>query len=142
MGSNRYQCKCPAHNDDKASLTITDTNDKILIHCHAGCSTWDIMQELGLKMGDLYKGEKPPETWQENFEQYKKKQIEEAYHYTDENGMYLYTKLRMTGKDIVYGRISSDKTFFKMGINNKRKVLYNLPATIKAINMGYPIYFV
>lgn len=142
IGSNRYQCKCPVHNDDKASLTITDTSDKILIHCHAGCNTWDIMQELGLKMADLYKGQKPPETWQENFEKYKKKQIEEAYHYADENGRYLYTKLRMTGKDIVYGRISSDKTFFNMGISNKRKVLYNLPATIKAINRGYPIYFV
>lgn len=142
MGANRYQCKCPVHNDDKASLTITDTADKILIHCHAGCSTWDIVQEIGLKMSDLYKGEKPPETWQENFERYKKKQIEEIYQYTDAKGRYLYTKLRMTGKNIVYGRINADKTFFNMGMDGRKKILYNLSATIKAIKDGFPVYFV
>lgn len=141
-GENRYQCKCPTHNDREPSLTVSETHDKILVHCHAGCNTWDILREIGLKMSDLYKGDKLPETWQEKFERYKKKQIEEVYHYTDTDNKYLYSKLRMTGKDIVYGRVNKDKTFFNMGIQHKDKVLYNLPAVVKAVDKGYPIYFV
>ncbi|MGM9916516.1 phage/plasmid primase, P4 family [Anaerotignum sp.] len=141
-GNGVYQCACPIHNDKKPSLTITDKPDKILIHCHAGCSTPDILNELGLKMTDLYKGEKPPETWQGNIERYKRKQIEEVYHYTDENGKYLYTKLRLVGKDILYGRINADKTFFNMGMGGKKKTLYNLPSTIRAVQNGFPVYFV
>lgn len=32
---NSYQAKCPAHDDQKASLTITDAGDKVLMYCHA-----------------------------------------------------------------------------------------------------------
>lgn len=35
IGDKQYQCKCSAHQDDKASLTITQDGDKILMHCHA-----------------------------------------------------------------------------------------------------------
>ena len=31
-----YQCKCPVHDDTKASLTISESKGKILLHCHAG----------------------------------------------------------------------------------------------------------
>ena len=35
---NKAQCKCPAHNDKKASLTITKGNKCTLFYCHAGCT--------------------------------------------------------------------------------------------------------
>ena len=35
IGPKSYQCHCPVHNDSKASLTITEENDKILLHDHA-----------------------------------------------------------------------------------------------------------
>ena len=31
IGNNQYQCKCSSHKDDKASLTITEEDNKILI---------------------------------------------------------------------------------------------------------------
>lgn len=141
-GDGVYQCKCPTHNDKKPSLTVTDRPDKILLYCHAGCSTHAIVNELGLKMTDLYKGEKPPETWQQDIENYKKKQIEEIYHYTDKDGGYLYTKLRLTGKDMVFGTISADKSRFNMGLKGKKKTLYRLPAAVRAMEKGFSIYFV
>lgn len=141
-GDGVYQCKCPTHNDKKPSLTVTDRPDKILLYCHAGCSTHAILNELGLKMTDLYKGEKPPETWQQDIEHYKKKQIEEIYHYTNKDGVYLYTKLRLTGKDMVFGTISADKSRFNMGLKGKKKTLYRLPAAIRSMEKGFPIYFV
>lgn len=37
---------CPTHNDNNKSLSITQDNGKILIHCHAGCSQKDIIENL------------------------------------------------------------------------------------------------
>lgn len=38
-----YQCHCPIHDDKKASLSISEKDGKILLHCHAGCNTSDIL---------------------------------------------------------------------------------------------------
>ena len=35
IGENSYQVYCPCHKDKKASLTITEENNKILIYDHA-----------------------------------------------------------------------------------------------------------
>jgi hypothetical protein len=29
---------CPAHHDETPSLTVTERNGRVLVHCHAGCS--------------------------------------------------------------------------------------------------------
>lgn len=49
-------CKCPSHQDNKASLTITyNTKDKkTLMNCGAGCDTNDILKLVGLSMADLF----------------------------------------------------------------------------------------
>jgi len=42
-----YVCRCPVHDDRKASLKVSDSKDgKILVHCHAGCDSRDIIAEL------------------------------------------------------------------------------------------------
>ena len=51
-GTGKAQCICPAHVDTKASLTLTDGNDRALIKCHAGCSTEEVVIAAGLKMSD------------------------------------------------------------------------------------------
>lgn len=139
---NSYQCKCPNHNDKKPSLTITDTPDKILIHCHAGCSNIDILGRLGLKMTDLFKGEKPMTTWQERVERSKGEPITAIYNYTDECGKYLYTKFRTPSLKGCYGIVNEDGTSFQYGLNGIDKTLYNLPEIVKAIEAGKPVYFV
>jgi hypothetical protein len=49
------QTRCPAHNDRNPSLTIrTIENGVVLVKCHAGCTTEKVMEELGLKMSDLF----------------------------------------------------------------------------------------
>ena len=44
--------RCPAHDDRKPSLSITDAEDgKILVHCHAGCDQLGViavLRSLGL----------------------------------------------------------------------------------------------
>ena len=52
----RYQAKCPAHDDRLPSLAITEAGDKVLIHCFAGCSPVEILDAVGLELGDLFEG--------------------------------------------------------------------------------------
>jgi len=49
-----YMCRCPCHDDRKASLSVTVKDTKILVTCHAGCETLAIMQTIGLPMSDLF----------------------------------------------------------------------------------------
>lgn len=53
-GSNRWIARCPAHKDSSPSLVITQPdNERVLIHCHAGCSAGDILDSIGLDWGAL-----------------------------------------------------------------------------------------
>jgi len=53
-GPNQWAAKCPAHDDEKPSLSIKLDTNRILLHCHAGCPTKDIVRALGLNMSDLF----------------------------------------------------------------------------------------
>ncbi len=48
------QAQCPAHDDANPSLSIRQIPDKVLVFCHAGCSTADVLNALGLQPCDLY----------------------------------------------------------------------------------------
>ncbi len=49
-----WTASCPAHDDQRPSLSISEASDgRVLVWCHAGCSTPDIMESLGLSMADL-----------------------------------------------------------------------------------------
>ena len=50
-----FNRKCPAHEDKKASLSITMAEDKILMRCHAGCSFSNICSGLGIKPKHTFK---------------------------------------------------------------------------------------
>lgn len=46
---------CPAHDDRRASLSISASEDgTVLLKCHAGCNTSAILTATGLKMADLF----------------------------------------------------------------------------------------
>ena len=67
---NRWQARCPAHDDRSPSLAITETSEgTILIKCWAGCGAGEIVGAVGLELRDLfpprfdgaaYQGSKPP----------------------------------------------------------------------------------
>src|SRR3989442_2327306 len=50
----RRNARCPAHEDHTPSLSVTATEDRVLIHCHAGCSTDEVLTALNLTVRDLY----------------------------------------------------------------------------------------
>jgi hypothetical protein len=65
--ADRWQARCPAHQDRSPSLTITDTREgTILIRCWAGCRTADVLSAVGLSFKDLFAGPPPsPEALRE-----------------------------------------------------------------------------
>jgi putative DNA primase/helicase len=53
--SNGWEARCPAHEDNKASLCINHAADgKILVHCQAGCDTRKVLGAMGFKLRDLF----------------------------------------------------------------------------------------
>jgi hypothetical protein len=50
-----WQAKCPAHDDREPSLTINEGADgRVLLYCHAGCPTDDVLSALGITHRDLF----------------------------------------------------------------------------------------
>lgn len=61
-GSN-WTARCPAHEDKHNSLSMSEGNDgRVLIKCHAGCETTEIVTALGLSMHDLFNEQSEPNT--------------------------------------------------------------------------------
>jgi DNA primase len=50
-----YMVKCPYHNDKTPSLSIREVeNGNILMYCHAGCETENIIAAVDLEWQDLF----------------------------------------------------------------------------------------
>jgi putative DNA primase/helicase len=53
--SGGWMARCPSHDDGTASLSIKESDGKILLYCHAGCDTErNVLPALGLKLSDLF----------------------------------------------------------------------------------------
>jgi hypothetical protein len=54
-GSSGWSARCPAHDDNNNSLSISEGEDrKVLLHCHAGCTVEQIVASLGISMRHLF----------------------------------------------------------------------------------------
>lgn len=126
ISENSFQVKCKAHKDDKASLTITEEDNKILMYCHAGCDTKDILNAIGLQEKDLFNN--PPKD--------SKPKIVKEYYYTDEENKVLYKVIRYEPKNFIQAKYDNGNWIFKM--TGVRYVLYNLHNVSKSDE----IYFV
>jgi hypothetical protein len=52
-GDGKWLACCPAHDDKSPSLAIKLADDRILIHCFAGCDVSAIVSAFGLELSDL-----------------------------------------------------------------------------------------
>jgi len=145
---NKAQCICPAHDDREASLSITRDNGKILIHCHAGCSTDQVLEAVGLQLKDLYEDDqiRTGDRWRSYVEGREGRKIEDVYEYVGLDGKYSFSRIRLSGKKFIYGIMDGDR--FLYGLNGKRR--QNLPAAVfckglqgvrKAIQDGQRVFY-
>lgn len=82
--------KCPAHDDSSPSLSVTNGDGKVLIHCHAGCSIDAILEILKLATADLF---------DKRQERGERRQVQVCYDYVDERGSRLFQVVRTRGKN-------------------------------------------
>lgn len=111
---HQYTAKCPAHDDQKASLCVSCGNDgRILLKCQAGCSTEEVAGALGLSMVDLFPDKKDT------------REIIATYQYKDADGKILGEKIRYADKHFSWRRPSPGGWEYK---KPTAVGLYNLPA--------------
>ena len=124
-GKDSYQAKCPCHDDKQASLTISESEGKILMHCHAGCDIGSICEYIGILQSDLFT--KPPQ-----FQ--KKEPMKEVcrYIYTDGDGVPLHATIRYEPKTFRQVALNPDGGIREWSMKNVQPVLYNLPAILKS----------
>lgn len=116
-----YMCRCPAHNDRTPSLSIDWRDGQLLLFCHAGCDSADVIDEL-----------KSRGLWSNGVDKKKREEspIIKWYDYTDEQGNVLFRKARR-----------ANKTFF-VEPAGASPVLYNLERIKFAREEGFAVILV
>ena len=133
-----WTCLCPSHDDRVRSLGVREIDGRILIKCYAGCTTRDIVSDLGLEMKDLFA---------ENSNGFHAQQlvaldshaqqvvpagrVEAIYDYTDENRNLLFQSIRFEPKGFAQ-RKRNDKGVFDYSLGDTRRVIYRLPEVLEA----------
>ena len=147
---DKAQCTCPVHSDQQASLTVSRGRNSTILYCHAGCNYRDILSAVGLSPKDLYYDDSRPQSgnWRSYIERREGRQIEAVYDYVGyQTGSYLYTKLRLTGKKMLYGLLTNNRFTYGLGGHSRKELkgIYapnGLEALNKAITEGKPIFYV
>lgn len=132
--AGQWAARCPAHEDRKPSLSISDGLDgRILLHCHAGCETETVLAALGMVPGDLFAD--APSSNGTGF------QIEVEYDYVDEDGTLLFQVVRLRPKSFRQRRPDGmGGWIWKLG--DTRRVLYRLPEIVESVALERTIYVV
>ena len=115
-----WQAICPAHSDKDPSLSIRLVGDKILLHCHAGCSVESICAALDLEMSALFLDKPKPDS-----------KIASTYDYQNEKGVLLYQVVRKDPKGF-FQRRPDGRGGWITNLSETRRVLYKLPQIIEA----------
>jgi len=132
-GKDKWRAKCPAHDDRVASLSVAVADDKILIHCHAGCSTEAVVEALGMSMSDLFLDRKVVRKVR------REPIIKAVYDYTDSQGNLVYQVVRYTPKGFKQ-RQPDGKSGWIWNLDGVEIVPYRLPNILSAQSRGEVVY--
>ena len=131
---NNFTARCPAHEDGVSSLSIGVADDKLLVKCHAGCETVDVLARLELKMSDLFLNGGGPKAERKPLQD---REIETVYHYADADGRPLFEVVRFRPKGFAQRRPGGE-----WGLGGLEPVLYHLPEVKAAVLYGDPVFVV
>ena len=119
--SNGWEARCPAHSDREPSLSVSEGADgRVLVHCHVGCATKDVLSLVKLTWADLY----PSKSANTNG----KRSPVASYPYVDEGSELLFWVHKYAGKQ--FRQQAADGTWSTKDI---RKPLYHLPEVLAAV---------
>lgn len=123
-----WQARCPAHDDNTASLCIgIGEEGRTLVHCQAGCATSDVCGRLGITLASLM----PASNGHANGKPETRRQFVTAYDYRDADGKLLYQSVRFDPKGFSQ-RQPTDGDDWLWNMDGVRRVLYRLPELLAA----------
>ncbi|MDQ1591628.1 MAG: hypothetical protein QOG71_2255 [Pyrinomonadaceae bacterium] len=112
-----WTARCPAHDDQKNSLSISEGENVVLLYCHAGCSFEQVRAALGV-IEETTKGNGQP-------------QIKQTYDYRDEHGLLLHQNVRHEPKGFHQRRPDGNGGWIN-NLQGVRRVPYRFPELLKA----------
>lgn len=135
---------CPAHEDDNPSLSVGPGADHpIVIFCHAGCDTHDVLAAEGLDWSDI--SSEIEKRVVENLWVPGDLKASNIYRYYDANGTLVYEVLRaydVAGKKRFFQRRPDpDKpSGYAWNLDGVERMLYRLPQVVEAVQGGATIH--
>ncbi len=121
-GPNQWEARCPAHDDQHASLSVSRGDDgRALVDCHAGCPLKAVLDVLGLKMHQLFKRDGKRA----------KSRLIKSYDYRAADGTLLFQVCRFDPKDFKQRRPDGHGDW-EWKLNGVKRVLYRLPELLAA----------
>ena len=146
--NGQWVCSCPVpghgrgNGDKNPSLSITESDGRVLFHCHGGCDQRDVFDAVRAR--DLLPT--TPKREEISFTQHQDKVLEKEWVYRAEDGTELFTKRRYKTNDAkgkTYSIHRVDAAGKRIaGIKDTRIVPLNLPEIIEAKQSGRAIYLV
>jgi len=122
-----WVARCPAHEDQRASLSIRERDGKILLHCHAGCSFGEVCSAGKIEMRDLF-----PDSDQKSAPaRGVAKKLVATYDYVDEKATLLSQVCRLEPKAFFQRRPDGAGGWSK-NLDGVPRVLYRLPEVLSA----------
>jgi len=126
------QAQCPAHPDNNPSLSISrGITQPVILTCHAGCDTNNILEALNLTWKDISQPTTP--TAQEQ---------PVTYLYQNADGTPRYRVIRTPDKRFWQQHPHPDTGEWVNGITGIQRTLYRHPELNQAIATGKPIWIV
>ena len=128
-----WSARCPAHDDRRPSLSLTERDGKLLVHCHAGCEQAAVV--AALKDRGLWpERPKPTDEWLEWRPGVRYPaawgRIVREYVYHDADGQALYSVFRLEPKSFRQGyRDASGRWVWR---KHPRQMPYRLPQVLGA----------
>jgi putative DNA primase/helicase len=130
-----FTALCPAHEDQRPSLSVKDGDKAVLFYCHAGCTTKAIVAALGLTMHELFFNSPANSNGHGNHA--RQARIVATYPYVDERGALLFEVLRFDPKNFKQRKPDGNGGWIpKLG--NVRRVPYRLPEVLAANEVLVP----
>jgi putative DNA primase/helicase len=121
-GPTQWQARCPAHDDQHASLCVGRGADgRALLKCQAGCSSMEVCRALNLPLRALF----PPKPDNEQG------RIVATYDYRDAGGNVLFQCVRFEPKDFRQRRPDGNGGWI-WELGETPRVLYRLPELLAA----------
>lgn len=133
-----WAAACPAHKDSSPSMSVgIGKGGKILLNCHKGCTTEEIVAAAGLEMNDLFPGSE---------KKIQRSEITDVYDYVDADGDLVFQVLRAITpegkKDFRQRRPDGAGGWIYTTTEIKEKPLYRLPEVREAIANKNPVWIV